>query len=188
MIGSLTHLQVEIESVWGPTLLTGGCRINWLWKSCITFGDATLILVISFHCQDVWYSKYIFLEMLALLLLVLVQSSRSQFHEQPRPITATAGDGQPVKLGQWHQGKTSSPSINDQWSLSLLLQGMVNLLHLVSGIKQKIIMIMLIYQSYKYHTSAMRIIFTEYPILSSYQTHRSELLLSCISCVNIQPS
>ena len=50
------------------------------------------------------------------------------------------------------------------------------------------IMIMLIYQSYKYQTSAIRIIFTEYPILSSYHTHRSELLLSYISCVNIQPS
>ena len=43
--------------------------------------------------------------MLALLLLVLVQTSWSQFQEHPRPITATAGDGQPVKLGQWHQGK-----------------------------------------------------------------------------------
>ena len=59
-----------------------------------------------------------FSEMLALLLLVLVQTSWSQFQEHPRPITATAGDGQPVKLGQWHQAKK--------------------------------IMIMQIYQSYKY--------------------------------------
>jgi len=45
--------------------------------------------------------------MLALLLLVLVQCSWSQFQEHPRPITATAGDGQPVKLGCRTRG--SSP-------------------------------------------------------------------------------
>ena len=102
-----THLQVKIEIDWGSTLLTGGCWINWLWKTCITFGDVSLILIISFHCQDAWYSKYIFSDMLALLLLVLVQTSWSQFHEHPRPITATAGDGQHVKLGQWHQAKNN---------------------------------------------------------------------------------
>ena len=88
----------------------------------------------------------------------------------------------------WCWCRPLGPNSTSTLALSLLLLGMVNMLNLVSGIKQKIIIIMLIYQSYKYHTSALRIIFTEYPILSSYYTHRSELLLSFISCVNIQPS